>query len=248
VGLPDLAVEVLAARSWQAAAVVADAFGRGRAFLCGDAAHQHTPGGGFGMNAGIHGAHNLAWKLAGVLRGWASPALLDTYEAERRPAAQLTTRLSVEALRAGGTRSARTLGVVLGADYDSAAIVPDGTEAVAPADPIAEYRPSARPGQRAPHAWLDAAHSVSTLDLFGGGFVLLTGDESTWRPAVATAAAAGIPVRLEAPDPAAWARAYGVHREGAVLVRPDGYVAVRWSAAPSRPEVGLREALHTVTD
>jgi putative polyketide hydroxylase len=247
VGLPELAVEVLAAGTWQAAAVVADAFGRGRVFLCGDAAHQHTPGGGFGMNAGIQGAHNLAWKLAGVLRGWASPPLLDTYQSERRPVAGLTTRLSVEALRAGGTRSARTLGVVLGADYDSSAILPDGTEALARADPVAEYLPSARPGQRAPHAWLDAAHTVSTLDLFGIGFVLLTGDASTWRPAVATAAAAGIPVRLEAPDPAAWTHTYGVQRSGAVLVRPDGYVAARWPAAPDQPEAGLRGALHTLT-
>ncbi|MFL5517042.1 MAG: FAD-dependent monooxygenase [Gemmatimonadales bacterium] len=247
VGLPDLAVEILAAGTWQAAAVVADAFGRGRVFLCGDAAHQHTPGGGFGMNAGIAGAHNLMWKLAGALRGWASRALLDTYQAERRPVVQLTTRLSIEALQAGGTRSARTLGVVLGADYDSTAILPDGTQALAEADPIAEYRPSARPGQRAPHAWLDAAHTVSTLDLFGSGFVLLTGDESMWGPGAATAAAAGIPVRLETADPAAWARPYGIHREGAVLVRPDGYVAARWSAAPSRPGATLQEALHTLT-
>ena len=245
VGLPELEVDVLAAGAWQAAAVVADAFRRGRVFLCGDAAHQHTPGGGFGMNAGIQGAHNLAWKITGVLRGWASSALLDTYQTERQPVARLTTRLSVEALQAGGTRSARTLGVVLGTNYDSGAVLPDGTDAPASADPISEYRPSARPGQRAPHAWIDAAHTMSTLDLFGGAFVLLTGDESTWRSAVA--AATGIPVRLEERAPAAWAGAYGVHREGAVLVRPDGYVAARWSTPPSRPEAALRGALHTLT-
>ena len=62
---------------------VADHFGRGRAFLLGDAAHIHSPSGGQGMNTGIGDAVNLAWKLAAVLQGRADTALLDTYEPER---------------------------------------------------------------------------------------------------------------------------------------------------------------------
>ena len=61
--------------------------------LAGDSAHQHTPGGGFGLNMGIGDAHNLAWKLAAILDGWAGQGLLGTYETERRPLAQLTTKL-----------------------------------------------------------------------------------------------------------------------------------------------------------
>src|SRR3954452_18408294 len=202
VGVPDLEVEVLAIGAWQEAAVVADAFSRGRVFLCGDAAHRHTPGGAFGMNTGIQGAHNLAWKLAGVLHGWAGPALLATYQAERQPLARLTTRLSAELFQAGVVRPARPLGVVLGAGYDSRAIVPDGTPAPEVTNPIADYRPSARPGQRAPHAWLDAARTTSTLDLFGGGFVLLTRGRAPGGSAAASARTTGVPLRMEETRPA----------------------------------------------
>lgn len=64
---------------------VAARFALGRAFLAGDAAHVHSPAGGQGMNTGIGDAVNLAWKLAAVLRDGADEALLETYEAERRP-------------------------------------------------------------------------------------------------------------------------------------------------------------------
>ena len=67
------------------AAQVAERYRDGRAFLVGDAAHRMTPRGGMGMNTAVAEAHDLAWKLAWVLRGWAGPALLDTYEAEWRP-------------------------------------------------------------------------------------------------------------------------------------------------------------------
>ena len=64
---------------------VAVAFRSGPAFLVGDAAHRTTPVGGTGMNTAIAGAHNLGWKMAWVLRGWADDSLLDSYELERRP-------------------------------------------------------------------------------------------------------------------------------------------------------------------
>lgn len=65
-----------------------DTFSKGRIFLAGDAAHIHSPAGGQGMNTGLQDAHNLAWKLAFVLKGIANPALLDTYNEERLPFAQ----------------------------------------------------------------------------------------------------------------------------------------------------------------
>jgi putative polyketide hydroxylase len=144
-------------------------------------------------------------------------------------------------------RLARPLGVILGANYDSRAIVPDGTPAPEVTNPITDYRPSARPGQRAPHAWLDAARTTSTLDLFGDGFVLLTGDRTTWGSAAASARTTGVPLRLEDRDPTAWAGLYGIHPDGAVLVRPDGYVAARWPTAPAHPDSALRDTIRVLT-
>jgi 2-polyprenyl-6-methoxyphenol hydroxylase-like FAD-dependent oxidoreductase len=66
---------------------IADTFRAGRVFLAGDAAHVMSPFGARGLNSGVADAENLAWKLALVLRGEAGPPLLDTFEAERRPAA-----------------------------------------------------------------------------------------------------------------------------------------------------------------
>ena len=75
---------------WKAQADVADRFQHGRIFIAGDAAHVMPPNGGFGGNTGIQDAHNLAWKLAMVLKGKAGPELLATYESERRPVALFT--------------------------------------------------------------------------------------------------------------------------------------------------------------
>src|SRR5262249_29328466 len=81
---------ILDARAWEPAALIADRYREGRAFLVGDAAHLIPPTGGFGGNTGLHDTHNLAWKLDMVLRGVAGGAMLDTYDAERRPVAERT--------------------------------------------------------------------------------------------------------------------------------------------------------------
>lgn len=81
--------EVLEAATWHMSAQVAREYRRGRVFLVGDAAHRFPPTGGLGLNSGVADAHNLIWKLAAVEAGWASPAMLDTYEHERRPVAQV---------------------------------------------------------------------------------------------------------------------------------------------------------------
>jgi len=95
VGIPDLSVEVINTAFWTLTAQVAESFQTGRVFLAGDAAHRFPPTGGFGANTGIQDAHNLAWKLAAVLSGWANPALLETYHEERRPIAEANTDFSV---------------------------------------------------------------------------------------------------------------------------------------------------------
>ena len=244
VGDPGLDVEIIATGAWQAAALVADAFIQGRVVLAGDSAHQHTPGGGFGLNMGIGDAHNLAWKLAAVLDGWAGPGLLGTYETERRPLAQLTTKLSAERLQAGVARSARILGVVLGAEYQAGAFVPDGSPPPATTDPVTDYRPCARPGHRAPHLWLDPGRTISTLDLFNTGeLTLLTAEPGAWQAAATAAVDNGIPLHVQELRAPAWPGSYEVEPHGAVLVRPDGYVAARWPSAPPPAPPALAVAL-----
>ena len=90
---PEFPFEVLSTEDWVARRLVADRFQDRRVFICGDAAHLWIPLGGYGMNAGIADAANLAWKLAGMLKGWASPGILDAYNAERQPITDQVSRL-----------------------------------------------------------------------------------------------------------------------------------------------------------
>ncbi|MEQ3550179.1 FAD-dependent monooxygenase [Pseudonocardia nematodicida] len=253
VGDPELDVRLIGIMPWLQQTVTARSYRSGRIFLAGDSAHVSTPQGGFGMNCGIQDAHNLVWKLAAVLEGRAGEGLLDTYEAERHPIGvwtvaeslnnamityammegQLTLQESIE--QQAGRRSSE--GLVLGFSYDSAAVVPDGTPAPAPADPYKTFVPAARPGHRAPHVPL--AENLSTLDLLGPGFTLLCPEGSGW-PAVEID---GVRVR-EVPGEA-WAKEYEIGSDGAVLVRPDGHVAWRDAGGPADAAV-LRGALDRV--
>jgi 2-polyprenyl-6-methoxyphenol hydroxylase-like FAD-dependent oxidoreductase len=89
----DFEYELLSSEDWVARRLVASKFRDRRVFICGDAAHVWMPLGGFGMSAGIADAANLAWKLAGVLHGWAAPEILDAYEAERQPITDQASRI-----------------------------------------------------------------------------------------------------------------------------------------------------------
>jgi 2,4-dichlorophenol 6-monooxygenase len=95
--VPDLELEVIRHTRWSIEAVVAERYQAGRVFLAGDAAHRHSPFGGLGLNMAIQDAHNLTWKLAAVLGGEADPALLDSYEVERRPVAAKNVRFATVA-------------------------------------------------------------------------------------------------------------------------------------------------------
>lgn len=261
VGMEDLAVEVLSALPWSGAAAVAERFRAGRVFLAGDAAHLIPPAGGQAMNVGIQDVHNLAWKLAGQLGGWAGAGLLDTYESERRPFA-LAVNEDVTRNVAAGPNAPRlehfsNRGRVLGLSYDSTAIIPDGTEPPTMANPVVDYVPTARPGGRAPHCWLwHGGRRISTLDLFDKNFVLLTGSAGkTWMAAAEqVAAGSGIPLCCYAVGPdgplvdntGEWANLYGVGPYGAVLVRPDGHVAWRAKTAGPRPASHFADALSCI--
>jgi putative polyketide hydroxylase len=265
VGVDDLDVKILGIAPWTASAHVAEQYRHGRIFLAGDAAHEMPPTGGFGMNTGVQDVHNLAWKLAAVLHGVAGPALLDTYHDERQPFGRIITEqalnnsISMGRLEpAPGTVIARPeflneQGMIFGATYTSAAVVSDGTALPVLKNPVTDYVPSARPGGRAPHVWLARdGMRISTIDLFGDGFVLLTGiGGKAWSEA-ARRLAAQMRLNLttltvgdgELGDPEGqWADTYGVDETGAVLVRPDGYVGWRSRSMTSDPGTMLGPAL-----
>lgn len=213
VGDDDLTPEILSIGTWTMNAAVADRLVSGRVILAGDAAHQLPPTGGFGVNTGIQGAHNLAWKLAFVMRGAAQRSLIDTYEVERSAVGEANAKRSLEnsqmvgrindaaaKLRrssqmaseavAASKRYGNFLGMELGFWYESSAVVADGTEPPSPHDPVTDYVPCARPGHRAPHVELGPdGETRSTLDLFGTDFTLLLGPAGDgWRVAADDAA------------------------------------------------------------
>lgn len=259
VGDPNLGVEVLSALPWAASAAIAEHFRKGRVFLAGDAAHLIPPTGGQAMNVGIQDVHNLAWKLAGNVAGWAGPRLLDTYELERRPFAVAVMDDASRNVGGFGQRPEQfsNRGRVLGVSYDSPAVVPDGTDLPAVANPHIDYVPTARPGSRAPHMWLrNRGERISTLDLYDTGFVLLTGLRGqTWRVASQRAAEQlGVPLRCYSigaegdlvDESGAWLDLYGVDVDGAVLVRPDGHVAWRATSEGADPSGDLIPVLRGV--
>jgi hypothetical protein len=204
------------------------------------------------------------WKLAYCVQEKAGWPLLETYQTERRGVSQQITMQSLQnsmnvvrinAAAVAGVESGLTteeavaaarrygnhLGVEFGAVYDSPAVVADGTRPPTVADSYSDYVPSATPGGRAPHVWLGRPDAqLSTLDLLGPAFTLLTAARGdAWLPGAAAAARdLGVPVHaytIGSPglaDRGAFARAYELSDDGAVLVRPDGHVAWRSRSGP----------------
>ncbi len=253
-GTADVPVTIEDVMHWQSMADVAERFQDGRVFLAGDAAHVMPPYGGFGGNTGIADAHNLAWKLALVVQGKAAPGLLSTYEPERKPVAAFTveqayTRYvtrSAQYLSGSGMQKAENdLNIELGYCYRSTAVVPD-------ADGPAHENPresKGRPGTRAPHMYLEyGGKKISTLDLFGRNFVLLTGVQGDpWRASASTLARElGLGLDIHSIEARDFPDAYGITDSGAVLVRPDGFVAWRSKAAGDTAGSDLRQALRAI--
>ena len=182
IGVPDMPVQVDDVATWRAVADNAERYQDRRIFLAGDAAHTMPPNGGFGGNTGVQDAHNLAWKLALTINGVAGPGLLETYDAERRPLGALTVE---QAYTRYVRRTAPYLGLEtiqpvvdewrleIGYKYHSSAILSEKDDDGALHEDPRESR--GRPGTRAPHLFLEqAGRRLSTLDLFGRHFVLLT--------------------------------------------------------------------------
>jgi 2-polyprenyl-6-methoxyphenol hydroxylase-like FAD-dependent oxidoreductase len=215
-GVDDIPMTIEDVMHWQSAADTAERFREGNIFLAGDSAHVMPPHGGFGGNTGVQDAQNLAWKLAWVLHGKASPELLDTYERERRPVGEFTVEQAYSRYVArtapylaskGFQPVAHDMNVELGYGYEGQ---------------LHEHpnESKARPGTRAPHVWL--SENCSTLDLFGRDYVLLAGPD--WNSMT------NLQVhRLTKPE---CLSAYGITSREAVLVRPDGFVEGRGEGCP----------------
>lgn len=238
---------------WTVHSLIADSYRKGRAFLIGDACHLHSPFGGHGMNLGIADAVDLGWKLSARLDGWGTESLLDSYEIERRqahqaviesatinvatlsehyansalaqdgPAGDAARARAAEAIEIDKSPEFRSLGLVLGYRYSgSPALAPDDR----PADPIeiSHYRPCARPGHLAPHAWVNGATSL--YDLFGPVFTFLDlGEGPSGLDEILDAARSqGIPLTVRAMESVKLDRLYGVRF---ALIRPDQHIA--WS-------------------
>lgn len=253
----DLEIEVLSVQNWLPRQLVAARYGTQRCFLAGDACHLFVPTGGFGMNTGIGDAVDLAWKIEATLKSWGGPGLLASYEAERRPIGLFNTLeaadnydksgdifAAVSALEDDGPAgdAARAaiaarlppkikhfapIGVHLGYRYENSPLIASDGSA-APEIEISTYTPTARPGHRAPHAWI--APGRSTLDLFGRGFVLLRlGEKRDVSRLVAAADAVNMPLTIvDLDDP----RLHRLFETRLVLVRPDGHVAWRADDPP----------------
>ena len=304
-GIGDLPMRIHKITRWSVEAVLASSFRAGRVFLLGDAAHRHPPTGGLGLTSAIHDSHNLCWKVASVLAGHASPALLDTYEAERRPVDQRNCQRSLEnavnhfatgaALGMAPERTAEEnmtalrrvwsgcpedadhrssvlramraqsmefgeLNVEYGYSYDSAAVVPDGTPPITAVDDIRVYEPSTRPGAPLPHAWVDDEHGNRRpiKDLVRPGrFLLIAGEDGEAWCEAATQLAAETELQLDAIrighldgdlyDPrCAWLRYRQIQSDGAILVRPDRFVAWRAPTSVDDPCRALAGALSQI--
>jgi 2-polyprenyl-6-methoxyphenol hydroxylase-like FAD-dependent oxidoreductase len=248
---------------WSRQQLVANEYRRGRVFLCGDAAHCLTPTGGFGMNTGIQDAVDIGWKLDGVIKGWAHPAILDSYEIDRLPLGRrnvdeatltfgkflaLPKCADLEEPSAEGEAQRKTIRQLLvseqfNREFENEGIVLgyryEGSPICVPdgtpptEDHPMRYLPSARPGARAPHVWLSGGRSV--LDEFGHGFVLLClgAKPIDAGPLLRACSKVGMPIRLVEERSEA---AWAMYERSLVLVRPDGHVAWRGNDLPPDPD------------
>ncbi|KAL2808099.1 FAD binding domain-containing protein [Aspergillus granulosus] len=256
-GNDEIGYEIIKVVQWRRSQYTAQRYHQGRVFLAGDAAHTMSPTGGHGLNTGIGDAMTLGWMLQALLEGWGESALAAAYTAERRPIAirngagstrnfaiwtarkgrdkvlndgpdaEIQRHALGEDMAANMRQEFQSLGLALGYNYaESPLIVQDGSDA--PADDADIYIQTARPGHRAPHVWLEDGRS--TIDLFGGKFVLLCfGNEEKGASLVAGAKKIGFPLDTVYLNNENLLKTY---ERQLILVRPDGMVAWRGDILP----------------
>lgn len=218
-------IEILSVQPWSAHALVADKYHDKRVIMAGDAVHLFTPTGGFGMNTGVSDAIDIAWKVQAMVEGWGGSKLIDSYFEERHSIGVRNTKeaadcfdqlksvmqygdiLDEDSKRAEKLREELSInlkeqdkliassGTLLGYRYNNSSIViPDGTEETI--DNPRKYIPTARPGHRAPHIWLE--EGVSIYDKFNQNFTLLvfTEDLIEAKKLISNAKSIGLPIHL----------------------------------------------------
>jgi len=304
-GVPDFNPEVHNISHWILEALVAERFRDGRVFLLGDAAHRHPPTGGLGLNSAVQDAHNLCWKVAAVVDGAASEALLDSYELERRSvdannadramknalnhvtveqaiglSSQASAAENWDQLRpiwqdvpgamqkrhlintaiATQTMEFRHHRVDFGYNYPEGAIVDDDqTPHAEPLESIRLYQPSTRPGHPLPHAFVEyAGRRTSTAELIlAGRFLLIAGEDGhAWCEAAAklaednAIALGAVRIGVLSGDyidiRCAWLKQREIGAQGALLVRPDRYIAWRSLGRVDNPYMELRNVFSQI--
>lgn len=255
----DLPYKILSNEIWTIHRLLAERYSSGRVFLTGDACHLHPPFGGFGMNMGIGDSVDLGWKLAAIVQGWGDPALLDTYEMERRPihhyvldeaeanhslAPNQLAREGIEEDSPHGEQVRRevaeliqatkrpefySLGVVLGYRYMDSPIIVEETHPK-PWNKAIDYTPSAAPGSLAPHQWLEDGSSL--YDHFGQGFTMLVlAPEARAEAGKAKEQAQRLNIPFEIFETSNRA-VIDLYEQPLALVRPDQHVAWRGTVVP----------------
>lgn len=264
VGVPDLKFEIITSGRWELKANIDDTFQAERVFVAGDAAHTLPPTrGGYGANTGIHDVHNLAWKLAAVLKRVCRSEILDTYSTERQPVAwlrhqQTFARPDYAQYRQPSddeTNIYEDSAIELGQIYVSDIIFDD--EKDNPVEPLArppeQWR--GRPGTRAPYKILQAkmGEQRSSLHLFGREWVLITEDQR-WQNAISKISTDHklkircIVINGESAysDDGSFCQELGLEQGGASLVRPDGYIAWRSKGWSTNGEKSLCDFIATI--
>jgi len=248
-GVP-LKYEMLYVGEWKQNLLLAERYRERRVFLAGDAVHLVVPTGGLGMNSGVGDAVDLAWKLAGALRGWGGPGLLDAYEIERRQVGSRNVAASryaslgrrkwrglwrdldrlVAVADVEQRKSNEMIGAELGYRYAGSPLIAE--EPGGPDDDFRRYLPTSWPGARLPHVWL-AGHAP-LQDRIGPGYALLRLGRAPKETAGLEKAMAqrGAPFQvLDVPD----AAARDLYGFDLILLRPDLHVAWRGNRAPESP-------------
>ena len=272
-GMPEIEIDIVSILPWEPSVQVAERLQNGRIFIAGDAAHQMPPWGGQGANSGIADVYNLAWKLAAVLKGNASKALLETYDVERIPVGRRAAEASADGADERGIISIKKNFTVVkgwlrrapllsghGYCYTSKAICVEDTSPLGGLTWRPWTLPSlflsidGRPGSRAPHIWVEnKGKRISTLDLCGKSFVLLAGAEgASWvEAAKKVSSVLGIDIGAYRAGPEGdlvtskgeFESAAGISSQGAILVRPDDFVVWRQRRQVSDHQAELEQAM-----
>lgn len=248
IGIPGIPVRIISILPWQPTIKVVKEMQHGRVFLAGDAAHVMTPYGGKGANTGIQDVHNLAWKLAAVLKDQAVPALLATYTKERQPVGLRNSLRSGSWADKNGLlkKSFVLVSGMVGWVFIMKSLKFLGLRSLSQRAawhglgdlvglPVYRYGES----RRLKHIWMK--DNVSSLDLLGKNFVLITGEKGEkWKEAASYFKTVKVYVSEKL------AGDLEILPNGAVLVRPDGFVAWRSRGMKDDPAEALRTGLRSL--